>query len=1188
MTAPTVAAGASAVSPSALATGVAYTFSTTAGPDPNPGQTIASYAWNFGDGSAAVVHPVSNSLSDTATHTFSTAGARTVTVTCTDTAPLTSLAQTLAVTVTAPPVGTVSPVTVVINDPVVAASYPVSIGGSTVVRFTFTAKTTAAGATITAGNLTFNPGEVVSAAPVITDNGGGSFTAAVTYSAAATAGTRVVTPSVSATDSLGSTAAVGTFPAITLTTGTGLAVPPVITVSTPASPTASVYTSVTVPLTFTLTDAAGAPVTYRVDWGDGTAPATGTAAGSTATGLAVSLSHVFPDSFHGSATTTITASDSLTGNGPATPVVRTFNVTFNAYPTAVITSPQASATIPAVVAALNIPATDPDVVVLPNNGIVTFQGATTLPASGDSFLVYNWSFGSGAVPSTSNLASPGAVSFSTSAGAVQAFLVEFTVTDVFGRVSKNAPAGVGAKTYRRWVVVDNTDTQLFTMSYLYRQRSGVTGVDSYSYAQNSSHGFNSSVTIFQDGITNSYTVAGASGATTTIPVRSDVPFWVNIPPIAGDTGDGAAYQFRIPNLPGIDPDLELAGGPKTLLPGDGTAFAFKSAASPYNPQLQITTGTGFGTEALAAPQRRFKGNTDLFNNDCYATGSRVAEPNLRWLDRLSVATTDLTVNQLPVLISSFPDLVSAFSGVAGYQRIPEWFVFLKATEVVDFNTLGVTGSQIGSYHTATAPTDLGFVIDDKYNGSAQTSEHFAVSALQAFRAPASTTDPYDFDAMKANITVPGSTVSQDADRSPAAGLNPTPVDAAGLSFMSGLVNTSPSSAPLAGGLHTVSVPYDNNDDNWVPNRPNVYSAFTSRSTFGYAEYLWTKVWQRPLVLNRTNLSWADTGLGFASYPTAQTFAQECTATSATQTVNLPWFFYSNPSIPWPSAANVSPNGSAYDLNVTGGGTFDASSPVTEAGSTGTNHGVGRFFWTSFAPNYDASRGALVSRTWLADGVRKQIPTTFTGTATDATTAWGFMPPQDAKIDKRARNLDGTPIDNTLGGYRVRWFNPTKDASGLPVPPDFWAIQVVTAASSNLYLVSGDYPRATPAMPHVTQKMTDSLMTDARTFLPSGQATFQTGDLAGPGYCWFDVPPEVRPQAGSATVTVFALKSITKNNAVAGSRAINRAEWVEAVKTVTASISTKPDGVDVSFAHKIPFNYPWDIVVVNGPATAVAP
>ena len=44
----------------------------------------------------------------------------------------------------------------------------------------------------------------------------------------------------------------------------------------------------------------------------------------------------------------------------------------------------------------------------------------------------------------------------------------------------------------------------------------------------------------------------------------------------------------------------------------------------------------------------------------------------------------------------------------------------------------------------------------------------------------------------------------------------------------------------------------------------------------------------------------------------------------------------------------------------------------------------------------------------------------------------------------------------------------------------------------------------------------------------------------------------------------------------------------AVKTVTATISTKPGGIDQSFAHKIPFNYAWDIVVVNGASTPVAP
>ncbi len=82
---------------------------------------------------------------------------------------------------------------------------------------------------------------------------------------------------------------------------------------------------------------------------------------------------------------------------------------------------------------------------------------------------------------------------------------------------------------------------------------------------------------------------------------------------------------------------------------------------------------------------------------------------------------------------------------------------------------------------------------------------------------------------------------------------------------------------------------------------------------------------------------------------------------------------------------------------------------------------------------------------------------------------------------------------------------------------------------------------------------------------------------------------MQPQPGTtATLTVFALKSILKNKPVPVARVINRSEWVEAVKTVTASISTVPGGNDVSFAHKIPFNYPWDIVVVNGPATPVAP
>jgi hypothetical protein len=47
--------------------------------------------------------------------------------------------------------------------------------------------------------------------------------------------------------------------------------------------------------------------------------------------------------------------------------------------------------------------------------------------------------------------------------------------------------------------------------------------------------------------------------------------------------------------------------------------------------------------------------------------------------------------------------------------------------------------------------------------------------------------------------------------------------------------------------------------------------------------------------------------------------------------------------------------------------------------------------------------------------------------------------------------------------------------------------------------------------------------------------------------------------------------------------------VDGVKTGSARVSTIPSSlIDISYAHKIPFNYPWDIVVVNGPATLVEP
>ena len=116
-----------------------------------------------------------------------------------------------------------------------------------------------------------------------------------------------------------------------------------------------------------------------------------------------------------------------------------------------------------------------------------------------------------------------------------------------------------------------------------------------------------------------------------------------------------------------------------------------------------------------------------------------------------------------------------------------------------------------------------------------------------------------------------------------------------------------------------------------------------------------------------------------------------------------------------------------------------------------------------------------------------------------------------------------------------------------------------------------------------------IMTDARTYLPSG-TTPGAGATVAPGYCWFDIPLELRP-SGAATLTVFAVKSILKNHPVAAARVLNRPDWVDAAKTASATmkmLTTVGTPPDLTYAYKIPFNFDWDIVVVNGPMTPVAP
>ena len=1185
-----------------------YTFSASA-TDGTIGRTVTSFVWSFGDQTAAQTVAASSSAC-TVTHKYSGTGSFTGSVYGVDDQGTAGTAAPFSVTVAA---GS-SPVTVSFtNAPTSGLS--VGVGQSINYNFIVSASDTAAGATISASGIAFTAGDVSGFTPVVgtvTANGDGTFTIPVAYPGGTTTASRTVTPTVQATDSLGNASAVVQSP-FTLTT-TVASQPPTVLITTPATPSTSGWTSKPVSLAFTLGDLTGNVVWYTVAWGDGTTSTGNTGTGNTVVGVSVSLTHAYADAFAyapnsnpSKATVTVTADNGSTPT-PLPSASCTFVISYNAYPTATITSPQASDVLPSTTALPSNPATglvnppsatSPDLVVIPVGGMLNFSGAGTAPGSGDPGLTYTWTFQNG-VPVNAALAStanPGSVFFNGASGVITPCLVTLTVTDAFNRVSSNGPAAK-VNTYEKWVIVDGTNSQVFNLSFLFRQRSGTPAPDTYAYAQTDANGNGAVVSIFQDGMNNAYTVTGGSGASVAIPVRSNVPFWLSIPAtVGGSTGDTNGYLFRIPNQPGVDPDMESAS-PGALALSQGTAFAFQNSSYPWNPQLQLTSASSFGTELTSAGQRRFQGSVNIFNNECFASGSLVLTPNVRWLDRLSVQTTDA----LPVLNFSgiFPtsaSLLADFSGLQGYQLIPEWFVFLKAMETRDWNTL-VPSSNLGGFGTISTPTDMGFVVSDTYNGDTQSSQHWSVSAMQAFRAPASTTDPYDFDVMKAISQGTGNTALADAvvlsngangaggNPDPSAGLNPKPLVSNVLNFLGGLVQTDPGSGPLRGGLADITVPYDANAIDRPPIQSVTYNAFTTRSDFSYAEYLWTSAWARPLVLNRTNLNWQDTALFSGSYiPTDPTAPDECTSNSGTQNLTFPFFFYSSPTNPWPSIAKVSPDNSAYNLNVVNGGVFDASSPVTENGLTGTETAVGRFFWTAFTPHYNADEGALISRTWLADNVTNpnQVPTGFSAaTTSDATTAWGFLPPQDTAIDKRARGADGLPLSPaTTGGYRVMWYNPTKNGTSGPVAPDFWAVQLVSGGSSQIFLLSASYPRIT------APTLGDSLVTDLAVYLPSTESTYQPNDLAGPGYCWFDVPPELRPAAG-ATVTVFALKSILKNNPVPGARMINRSEWLEAVKTVTASISTVPNGNDVSFAHKIPFRYPWDIVVVNGPAVPVAP
>ncbi len=1126
-----------------------YDFTATA-TDPDAGDSVAQYQWDFGDGTA-----IQKTTTGTAKHAFAAAGPFSVKVRAVDSyGSVCDWTLPLAVTV-------VSSLPVVTFNPVGTTSKNVDSTAGSYVDQAFDISVTnpqkASGATdpLPIGNISFSANDAAATVlPNPVNKGGGSYTFTVRYSAAA-AGPRTSAPSAYATDSYGIQGLPATGPLMTITTmGTNNA--PTISVTSPATDNTVAWTSKPFSLGFTLTDQDNDPVTYTVDWNyipnqTPTLVSTGTTTTSTLTGVPVTLSYTYPDTFtstHASVTIQVTASDRRSSNSQATPQTRLVTVTYNAPPTASIITPQASGAPPTAPLPSGV---NPGYTVIPWGGQLAFAGTSTLPGSQDPLVSQVWSFPNGSPLTLTGDAPTGNVLFNDSSqqGIISAVTVTYTVTDAFGRKA----------TATKQVVVDGVDTQQFNLSFQYRQKSDNNGTSTLAPVTTAMNGLGAPVQIFQDGQSNTYhvqdqTLLTGAKATVSIPVRSDLPFYIKIPSFSA--ADGTTYLMRIPNAPtGVyaDPSLEAT-------PAADSRFSFQNGAAPYNPTLQIVTAQGFAAEAALAAQRKLNGYTDLVIG--------TTPVNERWLDRLSVPTTDPT-GAFQWIQSS--NAAGVLTGIPAYQLFAEWPTLLITRKTQDLAepTPDLTTS-------AGTHDQLGFVLDyPTYTAGTLThGDTFSAFSMQAFRVPAGVTDPYQLSPAwqtTAELANPAVAVH--------SGLNPVPVGGGVTTFYQNLVNgVVTSGTPLADGIASLPLPYDPNDPNRTPlplasATARTYSGI--RSIFAFSEYLWSTVWARPLVLNSARPYFMDS-FSLSAYS---------------------FFRYSNPAA-WPKAYNISPNYSAFDLTASGGGVFDGRAPVFEQSTpaptaqlqnNAPSTGVGRFFWTAYTPSYtgDASQGQVISRTWLSNSSTGQPPTTFSGTAAgDATVAFGFMPPQDTIVDKRGRTAAGALSGASLGGYRVTWFNATKDGNGNPVPPDFWVVELSDGTVKSHFMLPGSYPAG-------TQSTTDLIMTDARTYLPSGQAATAgpaAGDKAGPGYCWFDIPAELRPtNTGGVTLTVFGVKSILKNQPVLAARPLNRPDWMDAIKTATATIKVlAASGADLGYAHKVPFNYSWDIVVVNGPATYVAP
>ena len=1156
-----------------------YIFSTTA-TDPDLSDTLASVTWDFGDGSAPVVSTTAPFMVN---HAFLTSGAIRVTATATDNHGLSGTAAGTTFNV----VEGVNPFTLAAGTAPTASNVP--LGGSTTLHFPFTMTYDGSG-TVPTANVVITPG-YSGAAPlsnavttVGTLDGAGTWVATVVYpSSAAIGGTYTASPTLVVSDSLGVQSQTLAFPVITFTTVSAVSTPPSIAITAPAASSTQIFALQNATVGFTVTDVGLYTTNVSVDWGDGTAPTTYTLQGpGLATGMAPPSTPTHQYVAAGTYTVTVSAVDGQQTGNTATPQTRTYVVLANALPTATITTPQASGTLPtlgqvqvvlpaAMSPELTLPALVkyPTAVVIPLNGQLNFNGTSTPSTSGEPVSV-QWTF-PGGNPGSSTALNAGSVSFPGVAGQVVAYLVELKAIDTFGRNSSQvgtgltgvpamASSGQDTTAFRKWVIVDGVNTKQFTLNLMYRQLTDDNGPATLTPASLSANGAGATMQIFQDGLSNTYSVLSANSATITVPVRGNLPFFMNLPTFNGN--DPVSYMLRIPNVTGQDPTLEMATAPGS------SSFTFVDG----NPALSIVTAQGFAPETSSTAQRRI---------NCYVSGAEAPvagynpfymvlgslPANGRWFDRLSVPKTD--PNAIPTAFETSNSNAGQFAGIPAYQSFAEWPIYLM-TVGSDFMpyTQGGPKSSTSPTTTAGTSTTLGFRLayPSYATSSATQSDTFGAVGMQAFRVPASTQDPYDLTTASPNWN----------QASCVAPLNPTVLPASVPGFFSHMIYNDTSATP--GGVQGFQVPYNTNDvDRKVTTGLAPRNLGNLMQVFSYAEYIWSSVWVRPLVLNNALLYYGDTDpVHMAAYP----------------------FFRRSEPAAWPKYVGVPgivPDNSTFDLTANGGTIFNAQTPVSRTGAP-DNKAVGRFYWTAFTPFYNSANGALITRTWLADAAGlppTAIPAPASG---QATSILGLLPPQDTAVDKRGRDANGVLNGSTLGGYRIMWFNPTKDPDGAVVPPDFWVVEISGTNGSGQgkthFMLPSNYPVPTASGSLLGQSTTDPILTDARVFLPSQTlpgGTPATDDKVAPGYCWFDVPPELRPTSGTATITVFALKSILNNNPAGNFRSLNRTDWIDAIKTATATISVvNSTNTDLAYVHKIPFNFGWDIVVVNGEATLVAP